>query len=132
MLRSFHMWKRIHHELSRKGWTFMHLVEKGVPKGTLSRIKNSSRPNPDLATVVKIADILGVSLDLLVRGEAVSVSDTPPVAKLRRAEKHLLDAYRMGPPEFRKIVDTLVENFPMAVAKSAGTVIAPPAKDGRH
>ena len=91
----------------------IHLKEirqqKGITAERLAEISNltktqiwsyeSGRREPPLASLIAIADALGISLDLLVRGK----EKEPPKADLERLQNTTADAISRLPPEAREI-----------------------------
>lgn len=80
-----------------KGLTVDEVAQKtGLSKAQLWSWE-SGRREPDLAALVKLADALDVSLDMLVRGK----EKEPP--KTERLEDNVVDAIAELPPEHQKI-----------------------------
>lgn len=67
-------------------------VELGIQKSTVTRWSDGSAPRD--ATVVKVADYFGVSVERLLGIEKDEKSSTPEGVELNLSDMELLDAFR--------------------------------------
>ena len=79
----------------------------GITRGAYANIEIGRR-EPDISTLIRLADFYNVTLDYLVGHEK------KPTAKddgLETYEKNLLAAYRMAAPDDRAIIDNIVRRY---------------------
>lgn len=113
------VWRRIERLAEARGWRQIDLArQSGVRQSAISKWKRGTQ-EPDRKSLVKIAAALGVSVDQLEGTAALPA--TQPIGHLRSKEAAVVQAYRDLGPEFRKIVDTLVEQFRRAVRGEPAT-----------
>ena len=59
--------KRVKELRNQKGWSQQKLAEKaGLAFNTITKIEQGLAEHPNLKTLIKLADVLGVGLDELV------------------------------------------------------------------
>ena len=72
--------RRVKRLRERAGWSQHELARRsGVSRSTIAGLETGDRPSLTLENAMKLADALGVSLDLLARGD---ILDNDPVATL--------------------------------------------------
>ena len=65
----------------RRGMTQEELAARsGVARGTIANLETGVRSGLQIENAVKLADALGVSLDLLARGDVLDSETTPALA----------------------------------------------------
>jgi transcriptional regulator with XRE-family HTH domain len=64
-------------------------IQSGIPKGTLAKILGSETKDPQISSIIKIANALEVSADYLVFGEV-----RKPAAELSPVEVQLISDFR--------------------------------------
>jgi transcriptional regulator with XRE-family HTH domain len=76
--------ERIHLMRRRRGLTSKDLAKQvGTGRTTISRLENTSKPHVSFAVVVRIAEVLGVSLDYLAgRKETEKIERQPTTPAL--------------------------------------------------
>ena len=73
--------ERIHIIRRRRGWTSKELATKvGTGRTTISRLENNSKPAVSFDVVVRIAEVLDVSLDYLIGRKDDEEVETEPTA----------------------------------------------------
>jgi transcriptional regulator with XRE-family HTH domain len=78
--------ERIHILRRRRGLTSAALAKQvGTARATISRLENTRKPQVSFDLLIRIADVLGVSLDYLAgRKETEKVETQPPPRRVRR------------------------------------------------
>jgi len=95
-------------ELDYQDLTVKELCAKtGIPKATLECYLGARSNMPAADIAVKIARILGVSVEYLVTGE----ENSPPQDYLGTEIRSLIKKYKKLKTEDRKLVQVLVERF---------------------
>jgi transcriptional regulator with XRE-family HTH domain len=65
----------------RRGMTQEELaIRSGVARATIGNLESGVRSGLQIENALKLADALGVSLDLLVRGDVLDSETTPALA----------------------------------------------------
>lgn len=79
---------------------------------------------PDSASLIKLADLFGVTTDYLLGRDASASSSVPAPDSLSPADRTLLAAYHSAPPEIQNIVRTALAPYktqnPAASENAAG------------
>lgn len=85
------MYARIIAEMKIKGIRFISELEAkaGVSPGTIRNIRYGHTPRPD--SLVKIADVLGVTVNYLLTGETDADEELDPNTEKRRQINAILD-----------------------------------------
>jgi len=69
---------RLHRLRERAGLTQAELSERsGVARSIIANLERGARSNMTLGNAMRLADALGVSLDLLARGDVLDSETTP-------------------------------------------------------
>ncbi len=107
-------WKRVDEELNFKGQTRTYLVKKcGISLASFTLgLERSSCPAAD--TAVKIAEVLGVSVEYLVNGTASATKNsqsTQEELRLSRKYRKLLEQCETLSPQKTELLSLIADNL---------------------
>jgi transcriptional regulator with XRE-family HTH domain len=107
-IQTFLKKKLINDKIKRKNF----IQGSGIPKSTFSKIINTSQLNPDLKTVLKIADYFKCSIDKIIGRKSIymelnndkfnSISIEAAFSNLRKLIKEKLIDFSLNPYELSK------------------------------
>ena len=87
----------------------------GITRGAFANIENGKR-EPDIATLICLADYFKISIDQLIRGNEASFVKANPLSE---SERSLLFAYRQASSDDQAIIDNIVSRYTHGPASSS-------------
>lgn len=82
----------------------------GISQQSVNKYENH-KVEPDIATLIAIADHFSVSIDYLVGRHSSNVQGAAQSAELSAAEEQLLDGYRKLSDAERRCIDILIRTY---------------------